>query len=127
MWQAVDDRRGIALAQTAIGGIYSFYGEKERALSLLNQAVTIFRSMGDRRGQAVALNSVAAAYEDLNDLVTALAQRAQLWRCSSADAVSSALNSPSAYCSISDAVRSALIFVFPTRAVPLLWRGSAAT
>src|SRR5205823_3181230 len=31
-----------------------------------------FRSMGDRRGQAVALNSVAAAYEDLNDLVTAL-------------------------------------------------------
>ncbi|HEX8335384.1 MAG TPA: CHAT domain-containing protein, partial [Pyrinomonadaceae bacterium] len=50
----------------------SFFGEKETALALHRQAVSLFRALGNRQGEAAALNGIAHAYEDLNEPLSAL-------------------------------------------------------
>jgi CHAT domain-containing protein len=59
------DRRGEALALTAIGGVYSYLGNREMALEHQNQAVKLFRTIGDRNGEAVACNGLGYVYRNL--------------------------------------------------------------
>jgi CHAT domain-containing protein/tetratricopeptide (TPR) repeat protein len=61
------NRRGEALALTAMGGVYSYQGNKQTALDLQNQAATLFRTIGDRNGEGVALNGLGYAYRNLGE------------------------------------------------------------
>ena len=61
------DRRGEALALTAIGAVYSYQGNKQSALGYQNQAVTLFRTIGDRNGEGVSLNGLGYAYRNLGE------------------------------------------------------------
>jgi CHAT domain-containing protein len=72
LWQAVDDRQSIALTQTALGMVYSLWGDLDQSLNLHRQAAELFRSIGNRQGEAAALIGVAAVYERLSRYDTAL-------------------------------------------------------
>jgi CHAT domain-containing protein len=56
----------MALAQTALGGAYSTLGEEQLALNLHQQAVAHFRALGNKQGEATALNGVGSVYQDMN-------------------------------------------------------------
>ncbi|HYG10135.1 MAG TPA: CHAT domain-containing tetratricopeptide repeat protein, partial [Pyrinomonadaceae bacterium] len=71
-WTETDDRRGVALAQTALGGVNTFLGESQSALDLHRRAVEMFRAMGNHQGEAAALNGIAHVYEDLSETRAAL-------------------------------------------------------
>ena len=40
--RAVHNRRGEALAYTAVGGVYSYLGERQKAFDSHNQALSLF-------------------------------------------------------------------------------------
>ena len=63
---------GATLAQTALGGFYSLSGEEDKALNLHKAAAAYFSRMGNKQGEAAALNGIARAYQDLNDYDSAL-------------------------------------------------------
>src|SRR6185503_12508646 len=54
------------------GGASSILGETQSALDSHKQALEYFRQTGDKQGQAVALNGIATAYEDLNEYEAAI-------------------------------------------------------
>ncbi|MCB0256752.1 MAG: tetratricopeptide repeat protein, partial [Anaerolineae bacterium] len=45
-----------------IGGVYDALGEKQEALRYYEQALPLFRQVGDRSGEAKTLNNMAAIY-----------------------------------------------------------------
>ena len=42
-------------------------GEKQKALDYLNQAITLWRAVGDRMGQATTLDNIGQVYSDLGE------------------------------------------------------------
>ena len=66
------NRRGEALAYTAMGGVYSYLGERQKAFDSHNQALYLFRTLGDRSSEAATLNGIGKAYEDLGNFEAAL-------------------------------------------------------
>lgn len=71
-YQGIKDKRGEALALTAIGLRHSFDGDQNRAIELHNQARHVFNLIGDRYSEASALNGISEAYKKLGDNSTAL-------------------------------------------------------
>ena len=67
LWNEVDDARGKALSNTAMGGIYSFIGEKQKALDAHENALRLLNAIDDQQREAAALNGIGKVYEDLND------------------------------------------------------------
>lgn len=61
------NRRGEALALTAIGAVFSFLGNKLTAMEYQNNAVALFREIGDRNGEGVALNGLGYVYRNLGE------------------------------------------------------------
>ncbi|MBO0784087.1 MAG: tetratricopeptide repeat protein, partial [Ktedonobacteraceae bacterium] len=55
-----------------IGAVYDSLGEKQKALDYYNQALPLRRAAGDRRGEAVTLNSIGLAYKWLGEIQKAL-------------------------------------------------------
>jgi tetratricopeptide (TPR) repeat protein len=45
-----------------IGGVYDALGEKQRALEYYEQALPLYRQVGDRSGEATTLNNIAIVY-----------------------------------------------------------------
>jgi CHAT domain-containing protein/tetratricopeptide (TPR) repeat protein len=66
------DWRIRAAALNDYGYSKSDEGESEKAISLLNDALALFRSHADRRGQASSLNNLAITYGQMGELRKAL-------------------------------------------------------
>jgi CHAT domain-containing protein/tetratricopeptide (TPR) repeat protein len=66
------NRRGEASALRAIGGVYSYQGNKQMAFQYHSDAVSLFRVVGDRNGEAVALNGLGYVYRNLADYTKSL-------------------------------------------------------
>ena len=56
----------------SIGFVYSALGEKEKALGYCEQALPLFRQVGDHSGEATTLNNIGAVYADLGEKGKAL-------------------------------------------------------
>ncbi|MDF5739675.1 CHAT domain-containing protein, partial [Nostoc sp. S13] len=52
--------------------VYSDLGEKQKALDFYNQALPLFRAVGDRTGEARTLNNIGRVYSDLGEKQKAL-------------------------------------------------------
>ena len=61
------NQRNEALALTAIGGVYSYLGNKQSALDSHNQALQIFQRIGDRNGEGVTLNGLGYVHRNLGE------------------------------------------------------------
>ena len=66
------DRGGEANTLNNIGVVYSYLGEKQKALQFYNQALPLRRAVGDRGGQATTLTNIGAVYNDLGEKQKAL-------------------------------------------------------
>jgi CHAT domain-containing protein len=55
-----------------IGLVYDDLGEKQKALDFYNQALPLFRAVGDRGGEATTLNNIGLVYDDLGEKQKAL-------------------------------------------------------
>ncbi|MHC5761012.1 CHAT domain-containing protein, partial [Nostoc sp.] len=53
-------------------GVYDDLGEKQKALQFLNQALPIYRAVGDKRGEARTLNNIGGVYDALGEKQKAL-------------------------------------------------------
>lgn len=62
-----NNKRNEALALTAIGGVYSYLGNRQKALDYHNQALLLFRRIGDRNGEGVTLNGLGYVYRNLGE------------------------------------------------------------
>jgi tetratricopeptide (TPR) repeat protein len=47
--------------------VYSDLGEKQKALEFYNQALPLFRAVGDREGEATTLNNISRVYNSLGE------------------------------------------------------------
>ena len=79
LYRAVGDRRVEAITLTGIGRVYDALGEKQKALDFYNQALPIYRAVGDsealrrnRGGEAITLNNIGGVYDDLGEKQKAL-------------------------------------------------------
>ena len=63
---AINDKVGEGLALTLLGTFYSFQSKEDLAKGLHQDAIKIFRTIGDRHSEAIALNGLGQAYEDSN-------------------------------------------------------------
>ena len=79
LYRAVGDRRVEAFTLTGIGRVYDALGEKQKALDFYNQALPIYRAVGDsealrrnRGGEATTLNNIGGVYSDLGEKQKAL-------------------------------------------------------
>jgi CHAT domain-containing protein/Flp pilus assembly protein TadD len=61
-----------ARALSGIGGVYTLWGENQKALEYHQSALDLQQSVGDREGQAVTLNGIGYSCEQLGDLEKAL-------------------------------------------------------
>jgi CHAT domain-containing protein len=61
---AINDKEGEALALTLLGLFHSFQRHHDLAIRLHQNAITIFRTIGDRHGEAIALNGLGQAYQE---------------------------------------------------------------
>jgi CHAT domain-containing protein/Tfp pilus assembly protein PilF len=66
------DKRNEALALTAIGGVFSYWGNQQTALDYHNQALKLFQTIGDRNGEGVTLNGLGYVYRNLGDFQKSL-------------------------------------------------------
>ncbi len=66
------DFAGEATPLNNIGLVYNDLGEKQKALEYFNQALPLFRAMGDRAKEATTLNNIGLVYYDLGENQTAL-------------------------------------------------------
>jgi CHAT domain-containing protein len=60
---AINDKVGEGLALTLLGTFYSFQSKEDLAKGLHQDAINIFRSIGDRHSEAIALNGLGQAYQ----------------------------------------------------------------
>jgi len=72
VWVTSHDRRKQAMTLTAMAGLYALQGEKQRASDLHNDALKLFRVMGNRNGEAATLNGIGYLYDDLGNYERAL-------------------------------------------------------
>ena len=70
--QELGNRRGAAITLLSIGDIYSLLGEKQQALDYYNQALYIFREVGDRGEEANTLRNLAIFKIEQGNLPEAL-------------------------------------------------------
>jgi tetratricopeptide (TPR) repeat protein len=56
-----------AYALGSLGQAHNEFGDKKKALELLNQALVLHESIGDRVGEAITLNNIAASYQFLDN------------------------------------------------------------
>ena len=61
-----------ARALSGIGGVYTLWGENQKALEHHQRGFELQQSVGDREGQAVTLNGIGYSYEQLGDNEKAL-------------------------------------------------------
>ena len=52
------DRGGEATALNDIGVVYDDLGERQKALDYYNQALPLYHAVGDRKGEAITLDSL---------------------------------------------------------------------
>ncbi len=62
----------IALLCNNIGLVYLSLGDKQQALNFYERALLLFRQIGDRRNEAVALNNIGGVYDELGEKQRAL-------------------------------------------------------
>ncbi|NER01466.1 MAG: CHAT domain-containing protein, partial [Okeania sp. SIO3C4] len=55
-----------------IGSVYSSLGEKQKALSFYNQALPLYKQVGDKRAEASTLNNIGGVYSSLGEKQKAL-------------------------------------------------------
>ena len=72
LYQAAGDTAGEAVMLLGMGRINDDLGDKQLALSYLNQALPLFRQVGDKGGEATTLTNIGAVYSDLGDKQLAL-------------------------------------------------------
>ena len=58
LYQALSDKRGIAVALNILGNVAMNQGDDGRAVTLSEASLALHRELGDRRGIAVALNNL---------------------------------------------------------------------
>jgi tetratricopeptide (TPR) repeat protein len=63
---------GERITLSNMGAVYYSLGEKEKALDYLNQALSIFKAVGDRTGEAITLNNIGLIYDSLGETQKAL-------------------------------------------------------
>ncbi|WP_333068008.1 MULTISPECIES: tetratricopeptide repeat protein [unclassified Microcoleus] len=66
-----------------IGLAYNNISQPQEALKYFNQALPMWREVGDRRGEATTLNNIGAAYDSLSQSQEALKyynQALPMWR-----------------------------------------------
>ena len=74
LYREINDKSGEGLALTAMGLWHSFHHQNfSRAIELHNEALAIFRAIGNQHSEAVALNAIGQGYEDLKEHSNALA------------------------------------------------------
>ncbi len=61
-----------AYLRNVLGLVYTTLGDKPVALDFFNQALPLYRQIGDKRGEATTLNNLGTVYDDLGDKPTAL-------------------------------------------------------
>lgn len=61
-----------ARALSGIGGVYTLWGENQKALEYHQRALELQQRVGDKEGQAVTLNGIGYSYEQLGDNEKAL-------------------------------------------------------
>jgi predicted ATPase/class 3 adenylate cyclase len=62
LYEALDDREGMAWALTHLGMVVQFQGQDERAVTLLERAVSIYRAAGDTWALSRALLNLGCAF-----------------------------------------------------------------
>lgn len=72
LYRAVGNQRGEAQSLMAFGANWTAKGDPQSGFNLLLEAGRIFRRIGDRQNEALAMNGVAQVYEDLNEKQAAL-------------------------------------------------------
>ncbi len=72
LFRSVGEKAREAAALTDIGSIYSFLGEKEKALEFFNQAFPLSRTTGNKKQEAVTLSNIGRVYRDLGEKEKAL-------------------------------------------------------
>ncbi len=66
------DKAGEATTHN-IGAVYADLGDKPQALDYYKQALPLFRTVGDKAGEAITLNNIGAVYYALDALEKAVA------------------------------------------------------
>ena len=61
----MEHRLGVGRTLKNLGGFYCSYGENEKALKCLEEALNISREVGDRLGEGMALNYLGVLYHTL--------------------------------------------------------------
>ncbi|MBL8160578.1 MAG: tetratricopeptide repeat protein [Anaerolineae bacterium] len=71
-WDESGNQEREATTLNNIGGAWSALGENRKALEFYEQAVSLFRGMGDRGGEAATLTNIGAAWNALGEKHKAL-------------------------------------------------------
>ena len=71
LYEALNNKAGAALARVPRGMSYAFKGRAEPAIPILDDVASVFRSIGDRYSEAIAMNGLGTAYEKLNNFAVA--------------------------------------------------------
>ena len=72
MARAAGRLKDVVLLVNNIGKVYSDLGDKAKALSNYEEALPLFRQVGDKAGEATTLNNIGKVYSDLGDKAKAL-------------------------------------------------------
>src|SRR5215813_6813777 len=66
-WRAAGNFQGEAATLSTMSSFYSDLGEKQKALDLANQALTLARAKGDPEGEGWALEALGAIHENFGE------------------------------------------------------------
>ena len=70
--KAENNRVKQSVAIAWLGFIYSALGEKQKALEYYNQVLLLYRTVGDKSGEASTLNSIGLIYDEVGETQKAL-------------------------------------------------------
>jgi tetratricopeptide (TPR) repeat protein len=76
----VSDKGGEATTLNNIGGVWSALGEQHKALEFFNQALPLFRAVGNREGEATTLYNIGLAWDALGNMDKAIENTEQALR-----------------------------------------------
>jgi CHAT domain-containing protein/tetratricopeptide (TPR) repeat protein len=77
LWQALDEHDREASTLYSMANYLGRLGESEKVVAALNEALRLRRILGDRRGEALALDSLSDAYDARGELQEALNAKQQ--------------------------------------------------